>query len=131
MKPVRLAQAFLNRFLVRYGRDEGGNVMMIFGLSAVVLFSAVGGAIDFSRVEAARRNMQDAADAAILRTMSMSTASDAQRAQAADDTFHQNFSNGDTYGMTAELVRQTQGRVIDESYVVKAQVTSCSAACSA
>ncbi len=114
----------VSSFIRRFRNDQGGNVIMIFGLSVVLLFSAVGGAVDFSRVELARKAMQDAADAAVLATMSMGSASDADRQAEADRTFHENFSNDDVYGMTAQLVRQTQGRAIDEAYVVKAQVTS-------
>ena len=47
-------------------RDTSGNIAIIFGLSAMVLFGAVGGAIDFGRWNAAKQQVQYAADAAAL-----------------------------------------------------------------
>ncbi|MGI9404478.1 MAG: TadE/TadG family type IV pilus assembly protein [Hyphomicrobium sp.] len=35
--------------LVRFAADRSGNVTMMFGLTAIALFVAIGGAIDFSR----------------------------------------------------------------------------------
>ncbi len=114
----------VHSLIQRFRRDQGGNVMLIFGLSVVVLFAAVGGAVDFTRVEVARRAIQDAADAAVLSTMSMASATDAERQQAADQAFHENFRNNDVYGMTAQLIRAAAGRDVNEAYEVKADVTS-------
>ncbi len=114
----------VHSFLQKFRRDEGGNVFMIFGLSVVALFSLVGGAVDFSRVEIARRSIQDAADAAVLSTMSMATASDADRQAMADTTFHQNFNKSDVAISDAVLTHDTEGRAVNEGYEVKATVTS-------
>lgn len=52
--------------LSRFGRDNRGNVAMIFGLSLLPLLGAVGLAIDFGNVMAARTKAQMATDAAVL-----------------------------------------------------------------
>jgi len=127
LKPLFDIRA-LTRFsslLRRFGAGEGGNTMVIFGLSAFVLFGAVGGAIDFSRVDIARKHLQDAADAALLRTMSMSTtATDAQRQTAANAAFDENFNDTSAYGITRTLLKETSGNTINQSYKVTANVTS-------
>jgi Flp pilus assembly protein TadG len=60
----------VSRTLARRGRnfaaDQGGGVAMMFGLLSVVLFGAVGGAIDFAQVYRARSMYQSALDAGSL-----------------------------------------------------------------
>lgn len=105
-------------------RDTRGNVVMIFALSTVVIFGFVGAAIDFSRVDAARRHLQDAADIAVLRSLDMKSATDAARAIAADSSFAQNFSNPGVSGISGSLERDQAGSVINETYTVHATVSS-------
>ncbi len=119
----------LSTFLRRFGAARGGNTIVIFGLSAFVVFGAVGGAVDFSHVDSARKHLQDAADAALLRTMSMSpSATDAQRQLAANTAFDENFSDKSAYSLTRTLTKDTSGNTINQSYKVTASVTSYFAA---
>ena len=106
----------------RFRRNERGNVILIFGLGAFVFLGIVGGAVDFSYVYKARRDIQDAADAAVLTTMSMTTASDADRQAAADKVFHENFKNSNVTLESPVLVRDTKDRTTTETYEVKAKV---------
>ena len=113
-----------SRFLRSVMRDRRGNVVLIFALSSFVLMGFIGGAVDFSRVDSVRRAMQDAADLAVLRTMNMNSATDSQRSTAADTAFNQNFTKQDASNVTRALQRNVDGKTINESYVVKANVTS-------
>ena len=56
----------LLRLLCRFGREEGGQIMMIFALGAPALLLITAGAIDLSSVHSARGRLQDLADAAAL-----------------------------------------------------------------
>ncbi|ESQ76769.1 VWA domain-containing protein [Asticcacaulis sp. AC402] len=97
---------------------------MIFALSSFVVLGFVGAAIDFSRVDSARRQLQDAADSAVLRTMAMKSASDESRALAADKAFAENFARPGVYGVAGELNRDVSDNVISQTYTVNATVTS-------
>lgn len=122
------ARRLFDRFatcLRTFVADRRGNVVLVYGLSAFVLLGAVGGAIDFSRVEGARKHLQDAADAALLRTMSMSPqSSDEARELAADDAFGDNFHDTSVYAIQGNLKKEATGNTINQTYVVKAKVTS-------
>lgn len=50
----------------RLGRDQRGNVAMIFAISLVPMLGFVGAAVDYSRTNAARSSMQVALDSAAL-----------------------------------------------------------------
>lgn len=105
--------------------SRGGNTAVIFGLSAFVIFGAVGGAIDFSRVDSARKHLQDAADAALLRAMSLSYATpDDTRKIAADKAFADNFHDDSVYAIDKALLKNTTGNTMDQTYTVSAKVTS-------
>lgn len=54
------------RLIRRFGADQGGNAMLIFGLSLIPIFGAVGAAVDYSRANSARSAMQAALDATAL-----------------------------------------------------------------
>ncbi len=111
--------------LRRFGANRAGNTAIIFGLSAFAIFGAVGGAIDFSRVDSARKHLQDAADAALLRAMSLSYAtSDDTRKIAADKAFSDNFSDESVYAINKALLKSTTGNTMDQTYTVSAKVTS-------
>ncbi|MEI9902707.1 MAG: pilus assembly protein TadG-related protein [Asticcacaulis sp.] len=49
-----------------FWRQTRGNVTLLFALSFVVVVASVGGAIDFFHAAAAKHNLQDAIDAAVL-----------------------------------------------------------------
>jgi Flp pilus assembly protein TadG len=54
------------QMLSGFFRADGGNIAVIFAISAVPVISFVGAAVDYSRVTAARTAMQGAADSATL-----------------------------------------------------------------
>jgi Flp pilus assembly protein TadG len=49
-----------------FGRDEDGNVAMIFGLSLFLIVGMIGGAVDIGRVMTTRQTLQEVADYAAL-----------------------------------------------------------------
>ena len=54
--------------LKSFGKDRGGNVFMITGLTAFVVFSSAGAAIDYTRISNTKSKMTNALDAAVLAT---------------------------------------------------------------
>jgi Flp pilus assembly protein TadG len=56
--------AFLARQIHRFRRDQRGNIMMMFGLSALPVLTAVGCAVDYTRVDQMRSRLQQAIDIA-------------------------------------------------------------------
>ena len=53
-------------WLARFGRDRGGGVALIFGLSATLLVGLVGGGIDYARLTSRKSQLQAAVDAGVL-----------------------------------------------------------------
>ena len=120
-KRIARARRDFGRAFVRQTR---GNVAVIFGLSVFVILIAIGGAIDFSRVIIARRQLQDSSDAAVLRVMNMGKSTDAQRQVAADLAFTDNLKNPDVYAINKALTSETIGNTMTEAYTVSAKVTT-------
>jgi Flp pilus assembly protein TadG len=90
--PVMSAKSGLwNRFL----SHQGGNVAIIFGLSAVFLVAITGGAIDFARINDASNKMQDAADIAVLRGALTASQGETISSKAAQQAFDDNFNDRD------------------------------------
>jgi len=79
----------------RFQSHKGGNVAIIFGLSALFLVAITGGAIDFSRINDARNKMQDAADIAVLRGALTASQGDKISQAAAQQAFDDNFGDND------------------------------------
>jgi len=79
----------------RFQSHKGGNVAIIFGLSALFLVAVTGGAIDFSRINDARNKMQDAADIAVLRGALTASQGDTVSELAAQQAFDDNFDASD------------------------------------
>jgi Flp pilus assembly protein TadG len=50
----------------RFRDDRSGNVAVIFALSLIPLFGAIGAAVDYSRLSAVRTGLADALDSAVL-----------------------------------------------------------------
>src|ERR1051325_7470297 len=50
----------------KFGRNEGGQVAVIFGLAALPLVAAVGAAVDYSHGHQVRTSLQKALDSAVL-----------------------------------------------------------------
>jgi Flp pilus assembly protein TadG len=63
---IALAKALLRGTVARYAHDEGGNIILLFGIvgTALILFS--GAALDYERSSQARTALQNAADAVVL-----------------------------------------------------------------
>jgi Flp pilus assembly protein TadG len=57
----KFAYRQLVRTLGRFRKDTGGNIALIFGLSAVMIFTAVGAGLDLSRAYLARQKMSQVA----------------------------------------------------------------------
>jgi uncharacterized protein YegL len=53
-------------WLSKFFRDEGANVLPLFGMAIIPIVGLVGGAIDYSRASAARSAMQSALDSTAL-----------------------------------------------------------------
>ncbi|MGN6366298.1 VWA domain-containing protein [Asticcacaulis taihuensis] len=79
----------------RFQSHKGGNVAIIFGLSALFLVAVTGGAVDFSRINDARNKMQDAADIAVLRGALTASQGDTVSELAAQQAFDDNFNASD------------------------------------
>ena len=77
----------------RFQSHTGGNVAIIFGLSALFLVALTGGAVDFSRINDARNRMQDAADIAVLRGALTASQGDTVSGKAAQQAFDDNFDD--------------------------------------
>ena len=84
-------------------RCERGNVAITFALVSIPLVVAVGGMIDYSRAVAARRAMQDAADAtslALSRQPNVSTMTASAMQSFATNYFKANFTNQDAQNLS-------------------------------
>jgi Flp pilus assembly protein TadG len=82
----------------RFAKANGGNIAVIFALSAVPLISFVGAAIDYTRASAARSSMQAALDSAALmlsKDLSNGTISVSQIDAKATDYFNALYTNKD------------------------------------
>ncbi len=62
----RLAKSASRSGAHQFRRDEAGSVAVIFSLTAIVVLSLVGGAIDYGRAVHARYQIQEAVDSAVL-----------------------------------------------------------------
>src|SRR5258708_4077306 len=79
-----------------FGADRGGNVTLIFALSAIPIFGAVAAAVDYSRGNSARTAMQAVLDATTL--MISKEALDLKNSQVqqkAKTYFNSQFSRSD------------------------------------
>ncbi|MFT4077348.1 MAG: pilus assembly protein TadG-related protein [Asticcacaulis sp.] len=103
-------------FWNRFREHKGGNVAIIFGLSALFLVMITGGAVDFSRLNDARNKMQDAADVAVLRGALTTSQGDTAASSAANEAFAENFSDDDVTITTRSLGKTVVGNVSKLSY---------------
>jgi Flp pilus assembly protein TadG len=58
---IHAASKRFKRTLSRFGNDTGGNIALIFGLSAVMIFTALGAGLDLSRAYLARQKLSQVA----------------------------------------------------------------------
>ncbi|GGZ43039.1 TadE/TadG family type IV pilus assembly protein [Asticcacaulis endophyticus] len=103
---------------------QGGNVAVIFGLSAMTLVVAAGGGTDVVRQMDVRSRLQDAADAAVLRAVMSSKMTDEQREIAADQAFINNFGfdNAQRYDAEGTVGTEVDGNTTHVTYDVEATV---------
>lgn len=79
---------FLGRAIRRFARSQRGNVAMLWGLTASVLVGMAGLSIDFTRAQAIRSELQNAADGAALAASRATGLTDTQREAAARAFFN-------------------------------------------
>jgi len=87
-----------------FGRDQRGNVAMMWGLMGTVLIGLIGITVDFTRAQAIRTSMQNAADGAALVAERSSNLSLADRTAAARSFFEAEL--GDLAGSATFTVTQ-------------------------
>lgn len=83
----------LRRRLRGFSRDRRGNVAMMWALTSVALLSLTGIAVDFSRANAARQSLQNAADGAALVAERMADLPLAERQLAAEQYFRASLAD--------------------------------------
>lgn len=109
-------------FWNRFREHKGGNVAIIFGLSALLLVAVTGGAIDFSRFNDARNRMQDAADVAVLRGALTTSQGDTAASSAANQAFSENFNDSDVTITTRSLGKTVVSNVSKLTYTATGTV---------
>lgn len=75
-----------------FRRDESGAVAIIFALMSVVLFTAMGLAVDYARNESVRSEVQSALDDALLSAAAQSRRQDANPISLAQKFFNENWT---------------------------------------
>ena len=83
----RVAAHWANKFL----RETRGNTAMMFGLSGIVLLSAAGGALDWSRAMVMKTRLATALDAAALAIGTTNGLTDQQLQTMAQQYFNANY----------------------------------------
>jgi Flp pilus assembly protein TadG len=79
----------LRNLLIEFCRAREGNLAVIFALSALPVIGAIGAAVDFSKVNDVKSQMQNALDAAVLAGITQATANQVSTATA---VFNGDFS---------------------------------------
>lgn len=110
-------------FKSRFAANQSGGALVVFALSTTIICLAVGVAIDMSRVMAARRAIQDSADAAVLRAVGLpsNTVFSARTAQA-DSAFAKDLSAPEATIVTKKLSDLSTGSTVNLKYTVTARV---------
>jgi Flp pilus assembly protein TadG len=80
--------------LKSFAASQNGSMSVIFALSALPLFAAVGAAVDFSRYTAIQADVQSALDAASLQGAAVFGATEAKRQEIAEAAFQSNLGKG-------------------------------------
>lgn len=81
----------LNRVLRRFGRNDRGNVAIIFGLALIPMMGLTGAAMDYGRASQLRTKMTSASDAAVLAAIKANGKDLTQRKAIADAAFAANL----------------------------------------
>src|SRR5262249_48643081 len=95
----------LTQTLGAFHAARGGNVAITFGLVMVPVIGLVGAAVDYSRANSARTQMQAALDStALMLSKEAPTLSTAQMTQKANDYFNSMFTRPDAVNKSLSLV---------------------------
>ncbi len=96
---TRLAD--LPGFLKRFGKNQKGNVAILFALSAIPVFLAAGASIDYARYYAGETKLQAALDSAALSAAAAHNLTNAQRITAANAALKENLKQGELAEVTS------------------------------
>ncbi len=110
-------------FSSRFARSQSGAAAIVFALSVTVVCLALGVAVDMSRVMAARRIIQDSADAAVLRAVTLpSYTAFSVRSTAADKAFNEDLAAPQATIVTNKLANLSTDSTVNLKYTVTAEV---------
>lgn len=100
--------------LSRFGRDERGDIAIMFGMMAVTMMMFVGGAVDLSRWLSARHTTMTAVDAAVLAgARALQTgATDSEALQVAEDYYAKNIESREALNDTISFKVGRSGTAI-------------------
>jgi Flp pilus assembly protein TadG len=90
------SHATIRKTVAKFVAEQGGNVAAIFAIACIPVIAAMGVAVDYTRGSQASSSMQDALDAATLapsRRSDLSTLTQPEIQQFAEDYFNANFHN--------------------------------------
>ncbi len=90
-------------------RERFGNVAMIWALTAAVVLSLVGVSIDFTRANAVRQHLQNAADGAVLVAERMADKSLTERQTAAEQFFRASLADVDSGSQATISIEELNG----------------------
>jgi Flp pilus assembly protein TadG len=102
--------SFLSRAARRFGRDDGGNIAVLFGIALVPILTFVGAAVDYSRANAARSSMQSALDSTTLmlsRDLAEGTITTADLTTAANKYFKALYTSTDAQNPSVSVSYST------------------------
>src|SRR5947209_844982 len=96
--------------LQRFGRAEGGNVLVTFALLLVPLMGLVGAAVDYSRANSDKAAMQAAIDAtALMLSKNAASLTSTQLSQNATSYFNAVFTRKDVSNIVITPTYTTSG----------------------
>lgn len=108
-----VTRTWMNRLKRSFRRDQGGNVAMMWALMGAVLVGLIGITVDFTRAQALRNQMQNAADGAALVAERSSNRPLAERTAAARAFFDAEMGGATPTGLTFSVVQlQTGGHQV-------------------
>ncbi len=111
-------QNLLTRCARRFVRDRSGNVAMMWGLMGAVLIGLLGLAVDFTRAQAIRAQLQNAVDGAVLAAARDPNLSESERNRIARGFFDAEIAQlGDVSGVEFSLSSLPSGGVRGEASV--------------
>jgi len=105
--------------------DKKGNVTIIFALASIVITASIGMAVDLARVDQVKKQLQNAADAAVLKAIKLKNTTQSERLAQARSTFLMNFKSpqGAT-GITTMLNDEIINGLKQSTFTVNAKLPS-------